>query len=121
MGYVIYNNKMIEKPNLQKIQDYIDYCEESKQEVYKKLREYSKDKEIQSLQNELNDLKNNALYVMTDKEKTSAMIFKNDHYKKCKNSGTYLYKLTGTGIGTAITIKCDKCEEELDITDTESW
>ena len=118
---IIYKDKFIEKPDLNKIQEYLDYCEDSKKEVYKKLAEYSKDVEIQSLQKSFDSVKNNALYVMSDKEKLCDKNFKHYHYEKCKNGNTYWYKLTGTGVGTAIVVKCDKCGEELNITDYDCW
>ena len=46
---------------------------------------------------------------------------KDSHYKSCKNGSKYLYELTGTGIGTAITIKCPVCGEEKNITDYDCW
>ena len=54
-------------------------------------------------------------------EKKAERAFRDSHYKSCKNGSKYLYELTGTGIGTAITIKCPVCGEEKNITDYDCW
>lgn len=118
---IIYNSKFLEKPDVTKIQEYIDYCDERASKAYKQLHEFRKDKEIVKLENEIENIRNHSLQVLTDKEKERIKEFRNRHYNKCNNGGTYWFQLTGTGIGTAITIKCDMCGEEEDITDTESW
>ena len=58
---------------------------------------------------------------ISDNEKKAERAFRDSHYKSCKNGSKYLYELTGTGIGTAITIKCPVCGEEKNITDYDCW
>jgi len=44
------------------------------------------------------------------------------HTPHTRASGnTYIYTLTGTGIGACIKVKCPVCGEEEDITDISSW
>lgn len=115
------DGKFIREPNLQEVQNYIDYCIECANKANAQLAEYRKDKDIQELEKEIENLRNHSLYFMNDIELKRAKAFREKHYKSCKNGGTYWYKLTGTGIGTAISIKCDTCGAEEDITDDRDW
>lgn len=115
------DGKFIHEPNLQEVQNYIDYCTECVNKANTRLAEYRKDKDIQELENENKQLRNNSLYIMNDTELTRAKEFRQKHFKSCKNGSTYWYKLIGTGIGTAISIKCDTCGAEEDITDDSDW
>jgi len=54
--------------------------------------------------------------------------FRKEHYEKCalpKRSkavgNTYIYEITGTGLGPIIKITCPICNKSLDVTDTDSW
>lgn len=61
---------------------------------------------------------------MSDKEMDANSKFIQKHYKTCscgKAGITFEYGLTGTGIGTAIYIRCTKCGEREDITDFGNW
>lgn len=90
----------------------------------KKYQEYERDKEIQSLKAEIDKVRNRSLMQLSDKELEAVRCFRNGHYIKHgggKALNTYIYTLTGTGIGTVISIKCPVCGEEEDITDIESW
>ena len=89
--------------------DYIN----AKQEVYK-------DEVIERLNKELERYRNNSLQVLSDKEMSQFKEFKYSHYKTCGTSDMWIL-LSPTGIGTAIKLKCSKCEEEVDITDIDSW
>ena len=89
--------------------DYIN----AKQEVYK-------DEVIERLNKELERYRNNSLQVLSDKEMSQFKEFKYSHYKTCGTSDMWIL-LSPTGIGTAIKLKCPKCEEELDITDINHW
>lgn len=111
----------IQKPDIDRIQRYIDWCEKSVRNANDRVAEYNKDTEIQKLQNELKYIEHNSLQVMSNMECQRSEQFRNEHYERCGNGNVYWYKLAGTGVGTAITIKCDKCGEELDITDIDSW
>ena len=89
--------------------DYIN----AKQEVYK-------DEVIERLNKELERYRENSLQVLSDKEMSQFKEFKYSHYKTCGTSDMWIL-LSPTGIGTAIKLKCSKCEEEVDITDIDSW
>ena len=89
--------------------DYIN----AKQEVYK-------DEVIERLNKELERYRENSLQVLSDKEMSQFKEFKHSHYKSCKTNDIWVL-LSPTGIGTAITLKCPKCEEKLDITDIDNW
>ena len=113
--------KLIKEPKLKEIQEYLDYCQQEVINANTRLAEYRKDKDIQELENENKYLKSHSLFLMSDLELKKGKDFRAEHYKSCKNGGTYWYKLTGTGIGTAISIKCDTCGAEENITDTTNW
>ena len=85
---------------LKAAQDEYDSLVELNESLRKKVAEWNKDEEIR---------------------KAVEKAFKDSHYESCKNGGKYLYELTGTGIGTAITIKCPVCGEEKNITDYDCW
>lgn len=65
-----------------------------------------------------------SLHVLSDDEMASAKLFRDKHYKSCqsgKMSTTFEYILTGTGIGTAIEIRCPVCGHTENITDYSNW
>lgn len=85
---------------------------------------FKKDEEIRKLEDEKRNITEHSLLIMSDKEREANSNFIHEHYTihgggKCLN--TYIYTLSGTGIGTVIKIKCPVCGEEKDITDTSSW
>ena len=79
-----------------------------------------KDEVIERLNKELERYRNNSLQVLSDKEMSQFKEFKYSHYKTCGTSDVWIF-LSPTGIGTAIKLKCPKCEDEVDITDIDSW
>ena len=91
------------------------------EEMKQVLQNWRKDEELQELRKEMRQLRKNALFIMTDKEKEEQRAFCDKHYKSCNNSGSYTYHLFGTGIGTSIDIECDKCHQIKNITDVDSW
>ena len=44
-----------------------------------------------------------------------------EHSEDCLGNFYLSYKITPTGIGDIIKIKCEQCGEEKDITDIDSW
>ena len=87
----------------------------------KQCQVFRKDQEIQGLETQVAELRRRSLHVMSEAEYNLAENFRNYHYKKCDNGSTFQYELSGTGIGTIISIICPVCGERKDITDTESW
>lgn len=87
----------------------------------KKCEEFNKDDEIKQLETRLDEMRRLSLHVMNDEEYVSNAEFRAAHYMKCRNGSTFCYTLSGTGIGTAISVKCPVCGEEKDITDFGNW
>ena len=92
------------------------------------MQEWNKDTEIQKYKETVKYIRNHSLFIMSDKEFKADKEFREQHYKMCaeplhsKTAGnTYIYELTGTGLGTCITITCPICGQSKDITDTDSW
>jgi hypothetical protein len=104
---------------LEKLKDYIKHLKESEKVAWNQLKEYSKEKEIDSLNEQIDSIKKNSIYIMTDKEKSELQKFKDKHDKDCDKGFSYMFK--GNGIGQWIEIKCEECEEVQDIVDHESW
>jgi len=97
-------------------------------EMKRTLQEWNKDEEIQKAQKEADYWRLHSLCHLSDKELERLDDFHQRHYEKCalplhsKIAGnTYIYELTGTGIGTIIKVTCPLCGESEDITDTSSW
>lgn len=87
----------------------------------KQCQAFRKDQEIQELETQVAALRHRSLHVMSEAEYNLAENFRHYHYEKCKNGSTFQYELSGTGIGTIISIICPVCGERKDITDIESW
>lgn len=109
------------KKSVENMIDYINFCTEEVEKYKKKLNEYNKDEEIQKLNNKILKLKEHSLFDMTDRELAEEKAFRARHYKNCKNGSTFVYELTGTGIGTCIKITCPVCKKSKDITDVTGW
>lgn len=86
-----------------------------------KLKSWNKDEEIEAARAEASSIRNHSLLILTDDELYSLKKFRSKHYHSCGNWSTYQYELVGTGIGTAIRVRCPKCGEEEDITDYDSF
>ena len=106
---------------LNELVDYIEITEKERDSVIKRLEEFNKDTKIQELTNELRNINDNSFYIMSEKERESAKKFQKEHYEKCKSRLGTSYILTGTGIGTNIKIRCNKCKTEEDISDYGRW
>ncbi len=116
----IWNKKEISS-HFDAIQSYINEIEAENLDLRKKLDEYNKEDEVQKKQDELNEVYDRSLVVMTDLEYERQQSFMKKHSESCKNPYNFLYELVGTGIGTVIKIKCPMCEAEEDITDYAAW
>ena len=108
---------------LARLQERFDSLEKENQSLRKQLASYNQEKEIKGREEVIKDLRTRALHIMSDKEWKDYNEFREKHYKMfgCKNANHYLFDLTGTGIGTAITVVCPICGEAKDITDFNSW
>ncbi len=85
-----------------------------------RLAEYDKDAEIQELNEEINDLQRDALYIFSNVERERNYEFTLRHFKSCKTN-RFIYDLIGTEIGTIIKVSCPVCGKTEGITDIDSW
>ena len=110
--------------NIRRVVSELDYQNSA---LLEQLRTYSETEEIQKRDKLIDDMRRRALYIMSENEYEDDKGFRNYHYRlhnngKSKSGGnTYIYELSGTGIGTCIKIKCPICGQEADITDYGSW
>ena len=128
----IHNGKYLEVEDIdticQKLKDLYEYYKDEAETCNKQVNEWNKDEEIQKLKNEVKYIRRHSLLQMSDKEVQAEKAFREEHYKKCAlplnskiKGNTYIYTLTGTGLGTGIEIQCPICGEKKDITDIDSW
>ena len=103
-----------------KINKYIENVEAESCDRLRRLQEYNKDDEIAKLNKEIEFLRTNSVYVMSDTEKLSYRKFVEEHNKECKRSN-FEIRITGTGIGHIINCVCLTCNKSLDITDMSKW
>ena len=110
------------------VKDSYDYLHDEYNDLKEELASFNKDDEIQKLKDEIRYLRKHSLQQLSDKELTAELAFRNKHYEECARplrskiyGNTYIYELSGTGIGTCIKITCPICGKSEDITDTESW
>lgn len=123
-GYLeVYDMQNLFNQVIRQYNDMKQQVEDARQQV----REFNKDEEIQKWKQIAEFNRSHALHLMNDKELEADRAFRNEHYTRhhpipTKAGGnSYLYRLSGTGIGTIIEITCPECGETKDITDTESW
>ena len=96
--------------------------------AYKLMQQWDRDEEIQKHKDNAEYVRNHSLLQLSDQELLDIIEFRKEHYEKCalpkhkKNFGnTYIYELTGTGLGTEIKITCPICGETKNVTDTSNW
>ena len=114
------------------INAYDDLLKENEM-LQEKLNNFNKDEEIQKAKDLVEYTRKHSLLQLSDKEVNREKAFRTKHYEKHIlkidgepmpmkiNGNTYIYELTGTGLGIIIKITCPICGESEDITDTESW
>ena len=90
-------------------------------DLRKQLSEWNKDEEIQKANELAAFYRGHSLHELSDKAAKRIAEFRKAHYASCKNTGTFLFELTGTGIGEAISIKCPVCGTEENVTDYDNW
>lgn len=89
----------------------------------KQLTEFSAQDEIKKANEYAESIREHSLFTMSAKEAEAIKEFKAKHFS-CQSdrlSTSYEYVLTGTGIGTAISIRCPVCGEEKNVTDYDMW
>ncbi|XAK55537.1 hypothetical protein AAHT66_15405 [Bacillus inaquosorum] len=115
--------KWVEKREKDKMMDdlsaFIDNLINERDSLVYKVRKFSKDEEIAKLLKENENLRNNSLHTLSEKERNEADAFRHEHWGKCKGSIAYL--LTGVSMGTAVEVICSKCKTKKDITDISAW
>lgn len=84
------------------------------QNEVKKWKEYNKDEEINNLISKIDDLKKGSIYILSEEQRKQMNDFRHEHYKK-HDTCRYSIICTPTGVYTNVTIKCNICGEELDI------
>ena len=92
------------------------------------LDSWNKDEEIQEAKKSAEYAYEHSLLTLSDNELKSLRTFRERHYKECAKpyrdkakGNTYIYTLTGTGLGTIIEITCPICGATLDVTDINNW
>lgn len=93
----------------------------SNADLCKQLNEWNKDEEIQKANERAKYYRGHSLHELSDKEAKRIADFRKSHYASCKNAGTFIFELAGTGIGEAISIKCPVCGAEENVTDYDNW
>lgn len=113
---------------LQGLKDSYEYMRNRVQDMEATLKAWNKDEEIQKYKDAAADTYRHSLLQMSDKEMLAEKAFRDKHWKMCAEplkskitGNTYIYELTGTGIGTCIKITCPICGQSEDITDIDSW
>lgn len=104
---------------LKDIEEYIEHLISQNNELKDKLNNYRKEDEIQKLEEENLRLREYSIAIMSDIEMNDTLLFREEHYKKCK--GSFVYIVTGTGIGHVIKVQCKKCNEIKNVTDSSNW
>lgn len=103
------------------LQEEYDYVCEERDRMVERLKAWNRDEEIQKAHEKADYYRDHSLEMLTDKELEECKAFRYSHYESCKNNGSFLYELTGTGIGTIIKIICPVCGESKDVTDIDAW
>ena len=113
---------------LEKLKISYDYMKERVQDMESTLANWNKDDELQKLRNSNEWLHQHSLLTISDKEKDSLRAFRDKHYEMCCGNGkykskgnTWIYTISGTGIGHIIKITCPECGQTEDVTDIDSW
>lgn len=127
-----FKNEVWFKKDIQECLDAVkyqyDHMERAYEEALERVRTFRKDEEIQKANARADYAYSHSLYTMSDKEMEAEKVFRAEHWEKCAEplhskakGNTYLYRLTGTGLGTVIEIGCPLCGEWRDVSDVDSW
>lgn len=107
-----------EERMLDGVKSYINRIKRQRDNLKIELKKYKSDEKITELENEIDDLKSNSLFVFSEDEKKEEIQFKKEH-RKCDANIYYYFK--GTEVGVAAGLKCSKCGLIKDITDYSRW
>ena len=135
MGFGTYNNKYgwrtIEDFDkaMETLKNSYEYMKERVEAMQETLTEWNKDKEIQKLKREKEWIyKHCLLSNLSDKELEALAKFREKHFENCCGNGkykskgnTWIYTISGTGIGHIIKITCPECGMSEDVTDIDNW
>ncbi len=99
---------------------YDSVCSDN-QRLRETLDNWNRDAEIQKAEKLAEHYRRHSLHHLSDREMKAIEEFRNQHYASCNNGSRYIFELTGTGIGEAISIQCPVCGEQKDVTDVEDW
>lgn len=112
---------------LDKVREQYNFQKARADSLSKELKEFNAEERIRKKNKELADLRSRSLHILSNKERLSLDSFQHEHYERHKDShprtsgSSFIYKITGVGIGTVIEVTCPICGESQDITDTSSW
>lgn len=101
------------------VRDQLLHLMDSNQRLIQELREYDKDAKIVELKKKIRDLQS-CTFQMNEVEQARAEEFVKKHHHN-HTMTTFTYSFTCTGVGTAVSIKCNNCGEEENITDYDCW
>lgn len=100
------------------VKSYISKIKRQRDALKAELKKYESDEKITELENEIDDLKSNSLFIFSEDEKKEEIQFKKEH-RKC--AANIYYYFEGTEFGVAVGLKCSKCGLIKDITDYSRW
>lgn len=130
---IVYDGKQVKEifefdEAIQHMRDSYQWMKSQYENMQTQLSNWNKDEEIEKYRDQTRYLRSHSLCELSDKELQAKKDFMDKHWKKCAEplnnkvaGNTYIYEITGVGIGTIIKIKCPICGESKDITDTSSW
>lgn len=92
--------------------------------LQQRLRTFNSQEEVKRANEYADRVRRMSLHMFSEKEQEADAQFRKEHFASCQSgrrASSYEYVLTGTGIGTAITIRCPVCGKEENITDYSNW
>lgn len=107
--------------SVETIKKSVDYLVRDNKALRATINRYDKESGIKAKEDEIREIHQRAITVLSPKEYERDKAFRDRHYQICKNGSRFIYDLQGTGIGTIVKVKCPVCGIEEDITDIDSW
>ncbi|CAL8902019.1 hypothetical protein [Bacillus pumilus] len=100
------------------VKSYIKKIKRQRDDLKVELKKYESNEKIIELENEIEELKANSVFIFSENEKKEEIQFKKEH-RKCDANIYYYFE--GTELGIAVGLKCSKCGLNKDITDYSVW